>query len=106
MGVMSLVAAKCSQCGANFEVDDSKEAGICKYCGTAFAMEKVINHFEVTNHISDSVVNIYNDSNENCFETSDHKLISYKGEDEIVTVPTHIVVIGEMAFDGNYKIKR
>ena len=103
---MGLVAAKCTQCGANIEVDDSKEAGICKYCGTAFATEKVINHFEVTNHISDSVVNIYNSSDENCFETSGHKLISYKGEDEIVTVPIHITVIGEMAFGGNCKIKK
>ncbi len=103
---MGLVAAKCTQCGANIEVDDSQETGICKYCGTAFVTEKVINHFEVTNHISNSVINIYNSSDENYFETSAHKLISYKGEAEIVIVPTHITVIGEMAFSGNGKIKK
>ena len=37
---MSLVAAICTQCGAQIEVDDSKEAGICKHCGTAFITEK------------------------------------------------------------------
>ena len=37
---MPLVAAKCTQCGANIEVDETKEAGICQYCGTAFITEK------------------------------------------------------------------
>ena len=36
---MGFVAAKCTECGANIEVDDTKEAGICKYCGTAFITE-------------------------------------------------------------------
>ena len=39
------IAAKCTQCGANIEVDDTKEAGICKYCGNAFVTEKVINNY-------------------------------------------------------------
>ena len=30
---MGLVAAKCTQCGANIEVDASKEAGVCSHCG-------------------------------------------------------------------------
>ena len=49
---MGFVAAKCTQCGANIEVDDTKEAGICKYCGTAFVTEKVINNYNtyVTNN--------------------------------------------------------
>ena len=28
---MALVAAKCMQCGASIEVDDSKEAGVCRH---------------------------------------------------------------------------
>lgn len=44
---MPLVAAKCTQCGANIEIDDSKEAGICKYCGTAFITEKAINNYKI-----------------------------------------------------------
>ena len=40
-----LIAAKCTNCGAAIEVDDSKEAGICKFCGTAFITEKVIQNY-------------------------------------------------------------
>lgn len=48
---MALVAAKCTQCGASIQVDETKEAGICQYCGTAFVTEKVINNYNVTNNI-------------------------------------------------------
>lgn len=46
---MGLVAAKCTQCGANIEVDASKDAGICSFCGTAFVTEKAINNYIVNN---------------------------------------------------------
>ncbi|MEY8338202.1 tetratricopeptide repeat protein [Lachnospiraceae bacterium 62-35] len=46
---MPLVAAKCTQCGANIEVDNTKEAGICKFCGTAFITEKAINNYIINN---------------------------------------------------------
>ena len=39
---MPLVAAKCTQCSANIEVDDTHEAGVYKYCETAFITEKAI----------------------------------------------------------------
>lgn len=103
---MSLVAAKCTQCGANIEVDDTKEAGICKYCGTAFITEKAINNFNITNHISNLTVNIHTNSNEQLFETDVHTLISYKGDDKIVNVPNHITNIGERAFQGNQNIEK
>lgn len=41
---MALVAAKCTQCGANINVDDTRDAGICEFCGTPFVTEKVINN--------------------------------------------------------------
>lgn len=46
---MALVPAKCTQCGANIEVDETKEAGICRYCGTAFITEKAINNYNINN---------------------------------------------------------
>ena len=59
---MPLVAAKCTQCGANIEVDPNTEAGICKYCGTPFITEKAIVNFNTTvinhNQISANTVNI------------------------------------------------
>jgi len=46
---MALVPAICTQCGATIEVDNTKEAGICKFCGTPFVVEKAINNYNVTN---------------------------------------------------------
>lgn len=58
---MALVAAKCTQCGAKLTVDDSKEAGICENCGTAFITEKVVTNFITNNNttINQKTVNIY-----------------------------------------------
>ena len=44
---MALTAAKCTNCGANIKVDETKEAGICEFCGTAFITEKVINNYDI-----------------------------------------------------------
>ena len=59
---MGFVAAKCTQCGANIEVDDDKEAGICEYCGTAFITEKVINNYNTyvtnNNNFAGATINI------------------------------------------------
>ena len=38
---MALIAAKCTQCGADIEVDETKEGGVCKNCGTPFITEKI-----------------------------------------------------------------
>jgi predicted RNA-binding Zn-ribbon protein involved in translation (DUF1610 family) len=62
---MAFVAAKCTQCGADIEVDDTKEAGICQHCGTAFVTEKVINNYNtyVTNNFAGANVTINNGNN-------------------------------------------
>ena len=40
-----LVAAVCTQCGAQLEVDPNAEATVCKYCNTPFIVEKAINNY-------------------------------------------------------------
>ena len=45
---MSLVAAKCTSCGANIEVNPTSEAGICKYCGSPFITQKAIVNYNTT----------------------------------------------------------
>lgn len=45
---MGFIAAKCTQCGASIKVDDTKESGVCEYCGTEFITEKIINHYEIS----------------------------------------------------------
>ena len=42
-----LVPAVCTQCGAALEVDPSQEAAVCKYCGTAFIVEKAIHNYNI-----------------------------------------------------------
>lgn len=58
---MSLVPAKCTQCGANIEIDSTKEAGICPNCGTAFISEKAINNYITNNN------NVFNIEKANIF---------------------------------------
>ena len=97
---MPLVAAKCTQCGAAIEVDNTKEAGICKYCGTAFITEKAINNYinYVTNNtnINANVVNVYNATKD--FIIKSGKLIEYNGESENVIIPSSINIIDGNAF--------
>ena len=56
---MPLTQAKCTNCGANLEIDNTKDAAICPYCGTAFIVEKAINNYNTTNQIHADTVNIY-----------------------------------------------
>ena len=60
---MPLVPAICTQCGAQIEVDNTHEAGVCKCCGTAFITEKAINKYttNITNHISIEHADIINE---------------------------------------------
>jgi chaperonin cofactor prefoldin len=46
---MSLVAAKCTQCGANLKIDNTLEAAVCPHCKTPFITEKAINNYNTYN---------------------------------------------------------
>lgn len=54
--------AKCTQCGDSIIVDETKEAGICPSCGTAFVTEKVItnyvNNYNTVHNITENVTKI------------------------------------------------
>ena len=54
--------AKCITCGANIEVDESRDAGICPYCNTAYVTEKAIANYanNVTNNATTIINNYYN----------------------------------------------
>lgn len=57
---MPLVQAKCTSCGANLEVDNTKEAAVCPYCNSAYIVEKAINNYTtfITNNNSFAGANI------------------------------------------------
>lgn len=59
---MPIVPAKCTNCGADLQVDSSKDAAVCPYCNTAYIVEKAITNFAGGNSgpIRADVVNIYN----------------------------------------------
>ncbi len=54
---MSLVPAKCTQCGANLDVDSSQEAAVCPHCDTPFITEKAINNYNTTNVTNIDTIN-------------------------------------------------
>ncbi len=43
---MALVPAKCTQCGAQIEVDNTQESGTCQYCGRVFITEKALDYYD------------------------------------------------------------
>ncbi len=106
---MALVPAKCTNCGANIEVDESKEAGICRYCGTAFITEKAINNYTTnvqvnnnvvqTTNINAGTVHIHEDQLNRFFVVEEGYLIDYKGKRKKVTIPEGIIGIAEDAFN-------
>lgn len=55
---MAFVSAKCTQCGGVLEIDNSKDAAICKYCGMPFVVEKAINYFTQNISVENATINI------------------------------------------------
>lgn len=99
---MSLVAAVCTQCGAKIEVDNTKEAGICTHCGTAFITEKAINNYNITNNVTNNIKigNINIKAPDKSFNIVAGVLTEYNGKDAVVTIPDSVVEIG-----GKEKLK-
>lgn len=49
MNKNKMVPAICTQCGAQIEVDPSRDAAICPYCKTAFVVEKAVKNYVAQN---------------------------------------------------------
>ena len=49
-------AAKCPNCGANITIDETKKAGICEYCKTAFVSEDAIHQYNITNNVVNNIM--------------------------------------------------
>ena len=99
---MPLVNAKCTNCGANLEVDNAKDAAICPYCGSAYIVENAINNYNITNNttnnISAYVVNAFG-GNSGDFVIRGGVLEKYTGAAAEVVIPNNVTIIGEQAFD-------
>ncbi|MCR4647819.1 MAG: hypothetical protein K5776_01930 [Lachnospiraceae bacterium] len=42
---MALVKARCTFCGVTLDVEENKDAEVCKHCGTPFVVEKAIRNY-------------------------------------------------------------
>lgn len=94
---MSLVQAKCTNCGANLEINNTLDAAVCPYCGTAFIVEKAVNNYNTTNHINAGVVNVYG-GNSADFVIRGGVLEKYNGAATEVVIPNSVKIIGDDAF--------
>lgn len=98
---MPLVNAKCTNCGANLQVDNTKDAAICQYCGSAYIVEKAINNYNTVNHIHAEVVNIYG-GNSADFVIRGGVLEKYNGAATHVSIPDSVQCIAKEAFMDTY----
>ena len=96
---MPLVQAKCTNCGANLEVDNTKDAAICPSCGTPFIVEKAINNYNTTNNIRADVVNVYGGNGAD-YVIRAGTLLKYNGAATDVVIPNSVVKIASKAFEG------
>ena len=98
---MPLVPAKCTNCGATLQVDDSRHQFICRYCGSSFLVEKAIANYittnNVTNNIHAEVINVYRDSIDD-FEIVGGRLVKYRGKSTTVSIPSSVIAIADDAF--------
>ena len=85
---MPLAQAKCRNCGAVLEVDTSKEAAVCPYCGTPYIVEKAIKNynanFNITKQIQAGTVNVYGSvSGRTAWTIAGDYLLRYNGSSEM-----------------------
>lgn len=85
---MALVPAKCTQCGGNIEVNDTHEAGICKFCGTPFITEKVIKNYNtfVTNNFAGVTVNVVSADFNNLMDLTEKSINANNGKEALYYV--------------------
>lgn len=96
---MPLVQVKCTNCGANLEIDNTLDAAVCPYCNVPFVVEKAINNYNnTTNHINAGSVNAYGGSSAD-FVVHGGVLEKYNGAAIEVVIPNSVKIIGR-AFDS------
>ena len=88
---MPIVPAKCTNCGGDLQVDNSQDASVCKYCGTAFIIEKAIHHYNTTNNIKADVVNIYSGASSNAFHIRAEQYIKDNAFDDAIKIYNKII---------------
>lgn len=73
---MGLIAAKCSECGAPIEVDETRKFGFCPNCGTKYVTQDVVqnvrqNYYTIQQNQIENAVFQGGDTERTCFERFD-----------------------------------
>ena len=89
---MAFVASKCTQCGADIQIDDSKESGFCSNCGTKFVTEKLVTQ-KITN--VEQQVNYYVNTDEKGHASDDAVKCPQCGSTNV-----HFITKSGKSFDG------
>ncbi len=55
---MPLIKAQCTNCNGLLEVDETKDAAICPYCGSAYVVEKAVNLYKMSIVVDNATVNV------------------------------------------------
>lgn len=92
---MPFVPAICTQCGAPILVDDTKEAGICQHCNTAFITEKAIYNYNYINNTT----NINNTNN--TYNVKDSEVHIHSQYDDAETLYKNIDGLLERGYAKN-----
>lgn len=79
---MSLVQAKCPNCGGDLTIDGKEKAAVCPYCGKAYIVEEAINGYNAAQN----------------FEIEGDTLLHYTGFSPTVVIPDGVSKIGVAAF--------
>ena len=110
---MAMVHAKCINCGAVFNVDDTLVTDVCPLCKCSFAVEIAIEEFKTANPVTRSgegqkssapsaasAAEAGAETNPEDFTMEGGTLVKYVGTAMEVTVPEGVEIIGQNAFWG------
>lgn len=94
--MINMVAAKCPQCGADIEIDSSRESAFCTYCGAKIILTNENEH--VYRHVDEAALR----KTENEYALEMKKLeVSEKHREEVkknrrirVIIATFLLIIG------------
>ena len=102
---MALVKAQCTNCGANLEVDNQKDAAICPFCNTPYVVEKAIQ--KITNNTTNITNNYYQTSGFtfSSAPTRNGKVIPFHGKDPVVVEKYEISHRFDNVIDEGYYLK-
>ncbi|MBR1530857.1 MAG: TFIIB-type zinc ribbon-containing protein [Eubacterium sp.] len=92
---MGMVALKCPGCGANIELDESREFGFCNFCGTKLMQDKVVVEHQGT-------VNIDNTNELNNLYMLARRAKDNKDTDNAQKYYEQIIVKDPMSWEANF----